>query len=192
MPTSIITDSEGLLVERARAGERSAQKALYKLHIRYLTAVCSRYVVNQEDVKDVLQESFMRVFSSLGDFEYRGPGSLKGWMSRIVVNQSMKFLERNGRMVFTELPPDTDGTAVHEEPDLDEVPAQVIHGLIRELPDGYRTIFNLYVIEGKSHREIASMLNIRESTSASQLHRAKSMLAAKIKYYQTTNDRVTI
>ncbi len=187
-----ITDKEDILVERARTGDRSAQKTLYRLHIRYLTAVCTRYIINPEDVKDVLQESFMRIFSSLWAFEYRGPGSLKGWMSRIVVNQSMKFLERSGRMVFTELTSDTESSAGYHEPDLDEVPASVIHGLIRELPDGYRTIFNLYVIEEKSHKEIAGMLNIKESTSASQLHRAKSMLAAKIKDYQTTNERVTI
>lgn len=177
--------AEESIVVRAQNGDTDAQKSVYKLHIRYLTAVCSRYILNPEDVKDVLQESFMKIFSSINVFEYRGPGSLRGWMSRIVINQTMKFIQRNGRIEFTELSED-EYTGLADEPVTDDIPSSVIYRLIRELPDGYRTIFNLYVIEGKNHKEIADILGIRESTSASQLHRAKAILANKIKQYQST------
>lgn len=141
-----------------------------------------RTIYHHEDVKDVLQDSFVKIFRTLDSFRYKGEGSLRAWMSRIVVNESIDFLQMKGRINFTTLPEFAD-TADDTVPDTTELPASVIFGFIRELPDGYRTIFNLYVIEEKSHREIALMLNIKESTSASQLHRAKQLLAARIKEY---------
>lgn len=102
-------------------------------------------------------------------------------MTKIVVNESLKFLQRHSSIKFVEISEEHDFT--DSVPDIDSIPSSVLFRLIRELPDGYRTIFNLYVIENKSHKEIASMLNIKESTSASQLHRAKTMLATKIKQY---------
>ena len=137
-----------------------------------------------EDVKDVLHDSFLKIFDAIGSFEYRGKGSLKGWLTRITVNQALKFLHDNSRMEFVEIS-DREQDISDEEPCADSIPPSVIYNLIREMPDGYRTIFNLYVIEGKSHKEISALLNIKESTSASQLHRAKSTLAAKIRQYQT-------
>ncbi len=189
MPDADIKNGEYLLVRRASDGDRDAQKAIYGHHIRYLTAVCARYVVNQEDIKDVLQESFIRIFSSLKSFDYRGEGSLRAWLGRIVVNRAMDHLKQSGRIVFMPL---TDECAdIGDcEPETAGVPSEVLFRLIRELPDGYRTIFNLYVIEGKSHREIAAMLNIKESTSASQLHRAKAMLASKIRQYQSEPETI--
>ena len=96
--------------------------------------------------------------------------------------RSLKFLQRSKRIKFVEI-----SEQIHElsepEPDIDSLPAQTLFELISSLPDGYRTIFNLYVIENRSHKEIAALLNIKESTSASQLHRAKSLLASRIKQY---------
>lgn len=161
-------------------------KSLYATYVRYLAAICSRYITNQEDVKDVLQESFLKIFSGINNFEYRGEGSLRAWAARLTVNESLSFLKKNNRIVFVEptvpIPDRPD-----ENPDTDGIPAAAIHDMIRTLPDGYRTIFNLYVIEGKSHKEIAAMLGIKENSSASQLHRAKTMLAAKIREYQNDN-----
>ena len=111
--------------------------------------------------------------------------------SRIVVNESLKFLKRARTFEFAELTAVED-TIPFEGPDLDLVPTGVIYELIRQLPDGYRTIFNLYIIEGKSHKEIARMLNIKEGTSASQLHRAKAMLASRIIEYQSTFETLTV
>lgn len=84
-------DNERLLVSGVRRGDTAAMKAVYKLHIRYLTAVCSRYIINPEDVKDILQESFMKVFSAIDTFEYRGEGSLKGWLTKIVINETLRI-----------------------------------------------------------------------------------------------------
>ncbi len=102
-------------------------------------------------------------------------------MTKVTVNEALKFLQRTGRMKFVEI---SEHDMPEEAPDIDELTPSAIYNLIRELPDGYRTIFNLYVIENKSHKEIASLLNIKESTSASQLHRAKSLLAMKIRQYK--------
>lgn len=161
-----------------------AMKTVYSTYIRYLAAICSRYIVNNEDVKDVLQDSFLRIFSGIASFEYRGRGSLKGWITKITVNETLKFLQKNNRFEFVEIS-EQEHDKPDEEPDVDALPSSVLFNLIRELPDGYRTIFNLYVIENKSHKEIAKLLDIKESTSASQLHRAKSLLATKIRQYNS-------
>ena len=167
------TDQEQHLLRLARQNDPTAMELIYSTYVRYLAAVCSRYIINSEDVKDVLQDSFLKIFATIPSFEYRGKNSLKGWMTKVTVNEALKFLQRTGRMKFVEI---SEHDMPEEAPDIDE--------LIRELPDGYRTIFNLYVIENKSHKEIASLLNIKESTSASQLHRAKSLLAMKIRQYK--------
>lgn len=175
--------SELTLAQRAGRGDMCARKTIYTLHVRYLAAVCQRYVTNAEDARDVLQDSFIRIFSSLQDFKERSEGSLRRWMTRIVVNESLKFIRASRRIEFTDLN-DTGDDPPDEEPPEGDIPADVIFEQIRLLPDGYRMIFNLYVIEGHSHKEIARMLNIKESTSASQLHRAKAMLAARLRKIQ--------
>lgn len=179
-------DSEIMLLSHIQKGDELAMRTLYSRYVKYLTAICSRYIYCDEDVKDVLQDIFLKIFSSIDLFEYRGVGSLKGWMAKITLNESLKFIKRNNHITFIEFEyekmdfPD-------EEPDTTGLSSSAIHTMIRNLPDGYRTIFNLYVIEGKSHKEIAELLNIKESTSASQLHRAKAILADKIKQYKMIN-----
>ena len=181
------TDQEQHLLRLARQNDPTAMELIYSTYVRYLAAVCSRYIINSEDVKDVLQDSFLKIFSTLDSYEYRGGGTLKSWLTKIVVNETLKFINKNNRLEFTDLAETADDIA-DDEPDLDCVPSQVIFDMIRRLPDGYRTIFNLYVIEGKSHKEISALLNIGESTSASQLHRAKTMLAAKIRQFQNARE----
>lgn len=161
-------------------------KTVYSMYVRYLAAVCARYIDNDEDVRDVLQDSFLKIFSGVGSFRYLGPGSLKGWMARVTLNETLKFMRKNDRFRFVGISEQLhDRPDEEEDPDVDALPAAVLFRLIRELPDGYRTIFNLYVIENRSHREIAELLGIKEGTSASQLHRAKSLLAAKIRQYNS-------
>lgn len=181
---SIETDNEEQLLNLVKQGDPMAMRTVYSTYVRYLAAVCSRYIVNNEDVKDVLQDSFLKIFSGIASFEYRGRGSLKGWITKITVNETLKFLQKNNRFEFVEIS-EQEHDKPDEEPDVDALPSSVLFNLIRELPDGYRTIFNLYVIENKSHKEIAKLLNIKESTSASQLHRAKSLLATKIRQYNS-------
>lgn len=178
------TDNELELLCLVKKGDHIALRTIYDTYVRYLAAVCSRYIINQEDVKDILQECFLKIFSGISSFEYRGRGSLKGWMTKITVNESLKHLQKTSRFDFVEIS-EKDHDLPQEEPDVDALPSSVLFNLIRELPDGFRTIFNLYVIENKSHKEIAGMLGIKESTSASQLHRAKSLLATKIRQYNS-------
>ena len=182
--TGIATDSEEQLLRRMQSGDATASRAVYNRYVRYLSAIVSRYITNDEDIKDVLQESFLKIFSSIATFTYRGDGSLKGWMSKIVLNETLRHIR--GRTLLTELTPDNIDTA-DDEPETDDIPSGVIYNMIRDLPEGYRVVFNLYVIEGKSHKDIAAMLNIKENSSASQLHRAKAMLAAKINHYRKYN-----
>lgn len=180
------TDSELQLLRLVMQGDNTAQRTVYKTYVRYLAAVCSRYILNDEDVKDVLQDSFLKIFSSISTFEYRGRGSLKAWMTKVTVNEVLKFQRRNGRIEFVGIT-ENEHDLPDYEPDIESLPSDVIYRMIRQLPDGYRTIFNLYVVENRSHREIAKLLGIKESTSASQLHRAKALLAEKIRLYNNSN-----
>ena len=174
---------EQRLVKRLRNGENGAMQEFYTLYANHLTAVCSRYIVDRDDLKDVFQEALIHIFSHIPDFEYRGPGSLKAWASRIVVNEALDFLKakKHNQLMLTE-------ADVAEEPDdetltLSDIPPDVIQRMVRKLPIGYRTVFNLYVFENKSHSEIGRLLGIKESTSSSQYNRAKALLANMISQY---------
>lgn len=173
---------ETQIVELVQRRDSAAMRELYDRHIRYLTAVGGRYV-DDDTLRDVLQESFVRIFTSISSFEYRGAGSLRAWMTRIVVNVALDHLR--GAIATSSIESLT--LPIEEEPDVGQIPIEVIHRMIRELPPGYRAVFNLYVFEQRSHREIASLLGIGESSSASQLHRAKAILARKINEYKTNN-----
>ena len=160
-------------------------KALYGRYVGYLTAVCSRYIDDDDEVKDVLQDVFIKIFQSMDRFSYRGEGSLKAWMTRIVVNDALKSLRRKKPLPLS---PVLSDITEDEEPDFDRVPLDILQGMIRKLPEGYRTVFNLFVFEDKSHKEIASLLGIKENSSASQLHHAKAQLARWIKDYIKNSD----
>lgn len=180
-----VTDEERLL-QRVQQGEADAAEQLYRRHVRYLTALCSRYISDDEDIKDILQDSFLKIFSSIGTFKYRGKGSLRGWMSKITLNESLKFLRRNSYLDIVDVDADEIDMA-DEDMETNDIPTDVLFRLVQDLPVGYRTVLNLCIIEGKSHREIADLLGIKENTSASQLHKAKAQLACKIKQYRTAN-----
>lgn len=179
-------EKEQELFGQIRHGNRMAMKEFYTIYSGYFTTVCSRYLSDKDDIKDVLQESFIKIFKAITNFEYKGPGSLRAWSTRIVVNESLKFLKTKEKLMIINKPVwDLPDIEEEEEPDLDELPISVILDMIRSLPVGYRTVFNLYVFEKKSHKEIASMLRITETTSASQLHRAKSFLLKQISVYKS-------
>ena len=184
--TDYSQSTEQEIVSGIVSGDISAKKYLYCQSARYLTGVCARYVIDPEDIRDVMQESFLRIFSAIGSFQYRGAGSLKAWMTRIVVNEALKHIKSTCRFELIPLTPDS-GDIMDDEPDIEGIPLSELHGMIRELPVGYRTILNLYVFDEKRHKEIARMLNIKESTSASQFHRAKNLLAERIKKSHNIN-----
>lgn len=174
-------------LRKALDGDNTATEWIYRKHVRYLSALCSRYITEDEDIKDVLQESFIKIFTSLDSFKYRGEGALKAWMAKITLNETLKFVRNNSRLPIDSIEDKDTNIADGDSMETEDIPTDVLHQFIRELPEGYRTVFNLYVIDDKSHKEIAQLLGIKENTSASQLHKAKSMLAQKIKHYRTIN-----
>lgn len=182
------TNKEQQIIRRFGKGDARAMDLLYAQYADYLTGVAARYLANREDLRDVLQESFIKIFTKFPSFQYRGSGSLQAWLTRVVVNESLLFLrQRHPEMLAnTETePPDVPD----EEPDVGAMTAEALMEMIARLPTGYRTVFNLYAVEGKSHKEIAEILGIRPDTSASQFHKARNLLARMIKEQRNKEER---
>ena len=181
-------NSERELVDRLRRGDASAMGEVYACFANYLTAVCSRYIIDDEDIRDVLQESFIKIFTKADTFHYEGEGSLKAWVTQVTVNEALQHLrnqKRKGMVGYDDERIEDKAELTDEAPPINDIPTEVLMEMIRNLPPGYRTVFNLYVIEGKRHKEIAELLGIQEQTSASQLMRARRLLAMWIKEYNT-------
>lgn len=170
--------NEHQLITGCKKGERNAQRELYDTFSRKMMGVCLRYVNDRETARDILQEGFVKVFTNM--VSYEGKGSFEGWMRKIFVNCSLEYLRKSD--VLRESA-DLDSTAELIEPDasaISQMSSKELMALIGELPDGFRTVFNLFGIEGYSHKEIAEMLDITESTSRSQYTRARQLLQKKI------------
>ncbi len=181
MPLSVYRISEEELVKGCRRGDARAQQLLYERFSSKMYAVCCRYVANRADAEDVLVTAFTKIFERFN--QYRGEGSLEGWIRRVVVNEALTFLRRN-RSMFLE----TDLEEADHAPDYqqlaDELEAADLMRMIGNLPPGYRMVFNLYAIEGYSHQEIARQLGISENTSKSQLSRARVYLQKMLSAYE--------
>lgn len=160
------------------------EKYLYEKYSARLLAVCRRYVGDKDVAEDVLHDSFITIFKNLDTVDFRGEEKLYGWMRRIAVNRSIDWLRSRKR---APVPLDEDGDIPDEgggEPEgVRKIPPAVLFRMIEELPEGYRTIFNLFCLDGYSHAEIAGMLGIKEKTSSSQYFRARTLLAQKINNY---------
>lgn len=178
--------SESDLIQGCLAGDRRMQEELYRRFSPRMYGVCLRYAGNAEEAQDILQEGFIKVYKKLDS--YRGDGSFEGWIRRIFVNTAIEHFRRK-----TYQQPITD----HHENTvegkylsvLDELAEKDILKLIQDLSPGYRTVFNLYVVEGYTHKEIGDMLNISEGTSKSQLSRAKVVLQEMVKKYLEERSR---
>lgn len=148
-----------------------------------MLAVCYRYVGDIDEAHDVLHDAFIKIFSN---FTFRGECSLATWMTRVMMTQSIDYLRRKQRfnqlIVSDDHLPDVVDEAEAAESG-SQLSEEILMQFVAELPDGCRTVFNLYVFEEKSHKEIARLLHIKEHSSTSQLHRAKSLLAKRIKEY---------
>ncbi len=179
---TVNSDKEHDLAFLIKKDKDLATKEIYSVYAGYVVGICARYLSADDDIKDVAQDSFVKIFISVGSFRYSGAGSLTAWIGRVTVNCALNYLRDNNRLRFAstqvEIPDLED-----EPPDPESLSAEELAELIRELPDGYRTVFNLYAIEGKKHKEIAKLLGIKENSSASQYLRAKAILAMKIKDY---------
>ncbi|MEZ4828337.1 MAG: sigma-70 family RNA polymerase sigma factor [Bacteroidia bacterium] len=170
--------TEAELAEGCKRGEPVYQRALYQQYHRLMFGVCLRYADNREDAKDILQEGFIKVFKYISSYE--GKGSFEGWIRRIMVHTSIEHYRRNSRYFMVDI---EEARQVHLDTDiLESLTREEILSLVRQLPVGYRTVFNLYVVEGFSHQEIGEMLNISAGTSKSQLSRAKKLLQERLGY----------
>ncbi|GIV31461.1 MAG: DNA-directed RNA polymerase sigma-70 factor [Saprospiraceae bacterium] len=165
--------SEKELVEACLRGERKAQRELYEQYAPLMLAVCRRYVGTLEDAEDVMIEGFWKVFHKLDS--YKGEGSFEGWIRRIMINECLMFLRRKDPLRFSaEI---SDRREFTREPSVvSRLQTEQILALLDELPSGYRTVFNLYAIEGYKHREIAELLGISINTSKSQYLLARARL----------------
>ena len=168
------------LVERIRKDDPRAMSQLYQMYVEELSSVCYRYVPSESDAKDVLQNSFVKIFTSVPTIDYRDEPSFRGWMKKVVVNEALTFLKEKKKLLFVAQEIDDLEIPDDEEPSTERITADELHQLISELPDGYRTVINLYVFEGYSHKKIAESLGITPSTSASQLYFAKRLLSRKV------------
>ena len=169
------------LVERIRQKDQRAMSQFYQMYVEELSSVCYRYVSSESDAKDVLQNSFVKIFTSIQTIDYRSDEALRGWMKRVVANESLSYLRDRKRLLFVEHSVTDAEQTDDDEPQPERISPDELHQLISELPDGYRTVLNLYVFEGYSHKQIADLLGISESTSGSQFYYAKRLLAKKIK-----------
>ena len=161
-------------------GDNRSRKELYNQYAGKLLAIGLRYLGDRETAEDVLHDVFIQVFGSFDKFSYRGKGSLLAWLSRIMVNTSLEHL-RKAKISDEMVSIDTLQDDIVDADSVDLIPEEVLMRFIQELPDGYRTVFNLYVLEGYSHKEIAEMLDITEVTSRTQLSRARIWLQNRIK-----------
>lgn len=171
--------SEPEILQACRRGDRKAQKQLYDRLAPKMMAVCLRYMGTRDDAEDILQEGFITLFSRLDS--YSGEGSFEGWARKIFVNTALMSLRKKDALKMSE---DLETAWNVSSDGVSQIQSAGYHELLKliaSLPTGYRTVFNLFVVEGYSHKEIAQALGITEATSRSQLQRARVMLQDKIK-----------
>jgi len=171
--------NEQHIISLCKQGDRAAQKVLYDRLSSRMFPVCLRYMGNREAAEDILQEGFISLFSKLDS--YSGEGSFEGWARKVFVNTALMTLRKNDVMRQSE-DIETAWSVSSEDPGaLQKISYNELMGLIAALPAGFRTVFNMFVVEGYSHKEIAGELGITEATSRSQLQRARVILQNKIK-----------
>lgn len=170
------------LIAKASKNNRQAQHEIYQLYAPKMLSVCRMYIKDLHQAEEAMLDGFYKVFTHISDF--KNQGSFEGWIRRIMVRQSIDFLKKKTNMIF-------DDDSVIDTPEQSEIQwkydVQHIQQAIDTLPEGYKAVFNLFAIEGFKHDEIASMLNITEGTSKSQLHKARKMLQEKLNTEKATD-----
>jgi len=169
------------IIELSKAGNQKAQYQLYRLYSKAMYNISYRLMNNQSEAEDLLQESFTEAFINLESFRYES--AFGAWLKRIVVNKCINHLKkRKAELIFTDNVPEYyDDNETHAEIEATQLEVRKIHQALEYLPDGYRLIFSLYLLEGYDHSEIAQILGITESTSKSQFSRAKQKLKEILK-----------
>ncbi len=174
------------IVEKCKAGDKKAFALLYKMHAPKMLGVCIRYAKTREEAEDMLQEGFVKLFQKINTFN--GSGSFEGWLRRVIVNTAINYYKSQIKHNQTINVDNNDLSFVKNEPDNEidstEIPQGKLLEMIQQLPQGYKMVFNLYVMDGYQHQEIASILNISVNTSKSQLSKARKMLRRKVEKYR--------
>lgn len=180
---------EEYIVLGCQRGEQKAQQQLYETYAGWMLGVCLRYVGDHATAEDLLHDGFVQAFTHFDQFRWKGEGSLKSWLFKVQQNIIIQHFRRQAtHCVYLSI--DDNPLLVEDvsEPeDISSIPRSVLMKMIGELPTGYRMVFNLFVIDGHSHREIAQLLGIKEKSSASQLVHARKLLASKIKAWRKEN-----
>lgn len=194
MDFAIYRSEEDDLIKGCKRGDHQAQQRLFDRYSARMYGVCLRYLKNTMQAEDVLVMAFTKVFARLGQF--KGEGSLEGWIRRITINEALAALRKSRAMMA-----ETDLDAAEREPDYqqlsDRLEEEDLLRMIEKLPPGYRVVFNMYAIDGYCHKEIAELLGISENTSKSQLSRARAYLqkmlmdAERNHQKKATNDEVS-
>ncbi len=162
------------LIKEAKQGSAAAQKCLFDQLAEKMLVICRRYVKSNEDAEELMLDGFYKFFKKIAPFNYQGDAALYIWLKKIMINECLMFLRK--KSVFTIVTEANVEEIPLQEEALNNLSANEIFKMIVQLPVGYRTVFNLYVIEGMPHKEVAALLNISEGTSKSQLSKAKVLL----------------
>jgi len=165
--------NEASVIQQCLDGSSDAQRELYERFSSVLFAICLRYSKDEDQAQDMLQESYIKIFNNLGNFKFQG--SFEGWLKRICVNQCLDYIRKDRSHLFTDVNDDALQFSIPEKSS-DTLNEKYLMTLLRQLPLGYRTVFNMYAIEGYAHSEIASILGISENTSKTQLFKARKLL----------------
>jgi RNA polymerase sigma factor, sigma-70 family len=178
--------NEKELVSGCQKGDNACRHHLYNNYAQQMMGVCYRYTGDMQTSEDLLHDGFIKIFESIQSFQYRGEGSLKAWISKIFTNLSLEHIRKS--YLKEPLPlEEWEETPSVSEKDFEIIPTEILMHFVAELPEGYRTVFNLNTFEEMSHKEIAKVLHINESSSRSQLARARAILADKVKIYIRQN-----
>ena len=175
------------LIEKCKKNDTRAQSELYKLYSAKLFALCLKYSRNHAEAEDNLQDSFVTIFRKIGQYNHRG--SLEGWLKRVVINTALQRYRSKG--VFNIVNEETIED-VTVDVDEDRIDIDFLLRCIQELPDRYRLVFNLYALDGYSHKEIAGMLNITTGTTKSNLARARMILKDKVEHFKANVNSHTL
>lgn len=167
------------LIKRCKKQELDAQEALYKKYASVLFGICLKYSPNKAEAEDNLQDAFITIFKRIK--QYEGKGSFEGWIKRVTVNTVLqKYRKKKLYHITHEEQIEAEDTVIEQE----DIPLDFLLKIIQELPDRYRLVFNLYVMDGYSHKEIGTLMNISDGTSKSNLARARMILKSKVEAYK--------
>lgn len=180
---------EEALIKGCRSNDQKSQRGLYELWSPKMLGICLRYIKDRGEAESVMVGGFLKIFDKISQFN--GEGSFEGWMRRIMVNESLIYLRKNKNAFMMAEVGEADSEADYETAE-NHLQAEDLLVMVNQLPQGYRTIFNLYAIEGYSHKEIAAQLEITESTSKSQLSRARNLLQQYIARHEKMTEHKAI